>query len=99
MLTFIIFSTLCITFVLSFIYKDEFRHGNYEGLITTIAAPIIYCVFAYTLTGVFYIAQANTQCLKLGWRDAKIDYLFNQYCVARTDQTDIVVPLEEATKR
>jgi hypothetical protein len=38
---------------------------------------------------------ANRACLKAGYPEAKIDFTFNQYCIKRVDQTDVVVPLKE----
>lgn len=40
----------------------------------------------------------NSKCLALGYRSVAIDWRLNRYCVTRTDQTDIVVPIAEADR-
>ncbi len=44
-------------------------------------------------------ARLDAHCLSLGWTQSKMDWAFNGYCVARTDQTDVVVPWREAKRR
>ncbi|VVE41860.1 hypothetical protein PCO31111_04218 [Pandoraea communis] len=43
-------------------------------------------------------ARAKSTCLSLGYRGAEIDVSLTVYCVTRVDQTDVVVPIEEAKK-
>lgn len=43
-------------------------------------------------------AQAKSTCLALGYRSVEIDASLAAYCIKRVDQTDIVVPIEEAKK-
>ena len=43
--------------------------------------------------------HANIKCLEAGFRDTRIDFLLNAYCIKRVDQTDIVVPVKEAVKK
>jgi len=43
-------------------------------------------------------ATVDSQCLKRGWREGRIDYTLTKYCVNRNDQTDTVKPLKEIPK-
>lgn len=62
-----------------------------------------FIVIAIVMLSVFWMGGCNAgsngrQCLKLGYRDSTTTWLgYGQaYCITRNDQTDIVVPLEEA---
>lgn len=39
------------------------------------------------------------ECLKLGYTSHQQSWTFSRFCIARQDQTDVVLPLEEARKR
>jgi hypothetical protein len=41
-------------------------------------------------------ARLSAKCLRLGYPTARLSVTFQQYCIARVDQTDVVVPLAEA---
>jgi hypothetical protein len=42
--------------------------------------------------------NTKRKCLSLGYRDSQLSWAFDRYCVARVDQTDLVVPLSEAQR-
>ena len=48
--------------------------------------------------GVVYV-RAERTCLKLGYPQARVTAIFDQYCIIRVDQSDIVVPLVKSTPR
>lgn len=46
----------------------------------------------------FYSITGVSKCLAHGYPGHKADWALNQYCVKRVDQTDVVVPLEQAQR-
>lgn len=42
---------------------------------------------------------AEKRCLTLGYPSFTVDWTYRAYCIARVDQSDIVVPLATAPKR
>ena len=65
-------------------------------MIETLGLPVFIVVaafvawFALSLVLVF---TTDADCLRLGYAAAKISWSFDRYCVARVDQSDVVVPL------
>lgn len=44
------------------------------------------------------LLYVESQCLKLGYREAHVDWAMRAYCVTRVEQTDVVIPLGEARR-
>lgn len=44
-------------------------------------------------------ALLKDECLKLGYTSHQQSWTFSRFCIARQDQTDVVLPIEEARKR
>jgi hypothetical protein len=44
-------------------------------------------------------ASTRSACLALGYPDYRISAMWRRYCVARVDESDVVVPLDEAIAR
>lgn len=66
-------------------------------LMSVIALCIIGTIFAITFAIVD--AQTDSQCKAAGWREGSLNvYSGIQYCVTRSDQTDIIRPLDEALR-
>ena len=42
--------------------------------------------------------MTDMACLQAGYKSAKVDFLFNRYCIKRVNQTDKVVRLSDVTK-
>lgn len=59
---------------------------------------LLLAFFFYFVALAVTAGAAESKCLAAGWREAKVDYALNVYCVKREDQTDIVKPLREVTK-
>lgn len=70
-----------------------------ENVMAVLAVIAVVGFFVYCLALVVVGARAERACLRLGWPGHSLDFGLNAYCIARTDQTDIVVPLAEAKKR
>ena len=58
----------------------------------------VFGIFAVIYTAFFLVLNANGElrCLQAGWRDNSTAWNLSRYCVARTDQTDVVKPLRWA---
>ena len=64
-------------------------------VIVCFAVPL--CIFLLWVAVALPIQLATeAECLRLGYREALIDWHYNRYCVVRIDQTDRVVPLSVA---
>jgi len=74
--------------------KDEVM-DSFDRLV--LGSSIVFAVLVIWL--VCYaipVVLTQSECLRLGYREANVDVFFNRYCVLRLDQTDIVVPIAEA---
>lgn len=61
------------------------------AFLLVVMAIMIVAMITYGVMGLY----TESQCLKQGYRDSKVDWFLNQYCIKRVDQTDIVVPLKK----
>lgn len=57
---------------------------------------LVLLVVGYPLTLAVSESRATHKCLEAGWPSASVTWNYQKYCIARTDQTDIVKPLEWA---
>lgn len=67
-------------------------------IITSIAGVLtvlLFLVIIFTVEGV----RAEKECLELGYPRSSIAWNLEKYCIARVNQTDIVVPLATAPRR
>lgn len=60
---------------------------------------LLFAFIAWCIVLAVVEIPLQSECLSRGYREAKIDFFFNRYCITRSDQTDIVVPLEYAYRR
>lgn len=63
---------------------------------SVIAAAVIFVVFVI----VAFIIDTTTEnaCNALGWPSHNMTITFSRYCIARTNQTDVIVPLDSARR-
>jgi hypothetical protein len=72
-----------------------FSGGLLGGMLIGVGIMFVTYIVMQVLTGV----TTDSACLRAGYRGASVDFAFNQYCVTRSDQTDLVLPLAEALRR
>lgn len=63
------------------------------GLVFTVIVVVAVIV------GAMASAATHRECLRLGYPRADLTVFLERYCVTRVDQTDLVVPLAEATEK
>ena len=64
------------------------------------AAMVVACVLlAGAVVGSIWTARIRAECQAKGWRDGLLNVDGIEYCTARIDQSDVVVPLAKAWKR
>lgn len=67
-----------------------------------IAARVLIGLFValivYVLVGIVASARLDARCAKLGWPSSSFTFTLESYCVARTNQTDIIIPLDSAER-
>ena len=59
----------------------------------------IAAVVTYVLVMSVTIMQTRSGCLAAGYPSARVDYARHRYCIKRVDQTDVVVPFDQAVSR
>lgn len=64
-----------------------------------LTALFILCVFGSFMAGAIRALWVKSECLSLGYPNGQLDMQMNAYCVARINQTDVVLPLEVAKLR
>jgi hypothetical protein len=66
---------------------------------------LVGCLFMLAI-GIFLIFGVlggaalitDHDCLAQGYREGRVSILLSRYCVARVDQTDVVVPFDDAMR-
>jgi hypothetical protein len=60
---------------------------------------VLAIVSIFAASQLFRGFAAKRECLALGYADARTLFFSPTYCVVRTDQSDVVITLEEARKK
>lgn len=69
------------------------------GAIAALFAIVIgVLLFAYVIAQTVVTARVDSECSRLGYREVNVTWNFDTYCLARTNQTDVVLPLDSARK-
>lgn len=66
----------------------------------TAVAILLGCVVGFSFLGAILVVETQTKsvCLQRGYPGSSVTWNFHRYCIKRVDQTDVVVPLEEAIR-
>jgi hypothetical protein len=75
---------------------DDFKEFMAE---TWLAWLLLLATLAPCAIHMVRAAKVNAHCLRQGWTSGTVTWNLDGYCVARTDQTDVVVPWQEAGRR
>jgi hypothetical protein len=68
-----------------------------RGMIAGAAVLVLTLLFVVAACSISVATDAT--CKARGWRDGYVTWNLHRYCTARINQTDVVVPLEEARLR
>jgi hypothetical protein len=69
---------------------------NIGALATVILLAFSAMWLVFTMVDRMQLAR---ECFSLGYPETRMSVMFEKYCVARENQSDIVLPIEEARKR
>jgi hypothetical protein len=73
-------------------------HETEDRLLLGLQVALVIIMFLAICYPVYITWRIEKECLALGYRDAKRPLFTDGYCMIRTDQSDIVVPIAEARK-
>lgn len=80
-----------------FIVGKWLADSELGGMIATVAGIACFIIGAI-IVGLIEI-QLDAQCKSAGWREGSYNlYSGVRYCITRSDQTDIIRPLDEALR-
>jgi hypothetical protein len=60
------------------------------------AITMLSLALAMVIAFAVFQVRVDAVCKAKGWPRAEVTWNFNGYCIARIDQTDVVVPWREA---
>lgn len=66
--------------------------------IECVIAAVVAILLAIIAVSIGMKVPGNAACLKAGYPTYTFDFKLNGYCVKRLDQTDVVVPIDEAVR-
>lgn len=70
-----------------------------QDWVLTFAIGIVGFIIGGLILLFIYTAYWSSKCIELGYRETKYTWNLDVYCIARENQTDIVVPIEDAEPR
>lgn len=68
-------------------YDDD---AGFWTMVAFLAVGLALCV-GYAI----WESKLNRECKELGYREAQVAWFLEPFCVTRSEQTDLVVPMRE----
>lgn len=72
--------------------------GGVRDVMMTALEFVVLSLTAF-LIGFLVFAKSGAECVELGYTSQRLLWFNRQYCVARENGTDVVLPIEQARQR
>ena len=68
-------------------------------VIPVVITTIVLAIVIYIIAAFCVIVPTENYCIERGWHGANVTFSFKRYCESRINQTDVIVPIDEAENR